>query len=276
MVVYLDLVALLNFAVDGLLLYGTARLGASAVIWRRLLPAAGLGAAYAVLVYLPGLQFLQSVFWKILVSVLMLLACFGAKRSSLRLGAVFAALTMVLCGAVYGVAILQGERLYLRGNQLYFPVSFFSLLLTALAVSLACRLLLPRLNHAADSILPLQISLQGRRLSLSALRDSGNTLTDPITGDPVLTVFAGAALGLFPPELQLKRSDFGQPAYLMERLRAFSPRLIPYRAVGLSHGLLLAVSCRVTIQNKTKTLPVAFSPTMLSDGGAYDALIGGI
>ena len=163
-----------------------------------------------------------------------------------------------------------------RGNQLFFPVSFFSLQLTALAVTLACRLLLPRLNHAPDSIVSLRIELQGRTLSLAALRDSGNTLTDPITGAPVLTAYAGALLPLFPGELGLKTADFRSPALLMERLRPYAPRLIPYRAVGVASGLLLAISCRITIQNKTETLPVAFSPTPLSDGGAYDALIGGM
>ena len=53
MTVYLDLVFALNFAVNYLLLRGTARLGASAAPRKRLLGGAALGAAYAVAVYLP-------------------------------------------------------------------------------------------------------------------------------------------------------------------------------------------------------------------------------
>lgn len=276
MVIYLDQVAVLNFLVDGLLLYGTARLGAAGLRWGRLLLAAALGAAYSVAVWLPGLDFLQGIFCKLFFAAAMLLLAFGAKRSTLRLAAVFAALTLVLCGAVYGVELLNHGGVRYRGGQLFFPVSFFSLLLTALAVSLACRLLLPRLNHAPDSVLPLQIELGGRKIRLTALRDSGNTLKDPISGAPVLTAYAGAALGLFPRELGLKAADFGSPVGLMERLRPFSPRLIPYRAVGISQGLLLAVNCKVTISNREQLLPLALSPTPLSDGGAYDVLIGGM
>ncbi len=276
MVIYLDLVAVLNFLVDGLLLYGTARLGAAAIRWRRLLLAAVLGAVYAVAVYLPGLAFLQSLLCKLAVGTVMLLTAFGIKRSTLRLGAVFAALTLALCGAVYAVELLRHGRFYYRENQLFFPVSFFSLLLTALAVSLACRLLLPRLNHAPNSVLPLEIELQGKKISLTALRDSGNTLTDPITGDPVLTAYAGAVIPLFPKELALKAADFSSPIALMERLRAFSPRLIPYRAVGISNGLLLSINCHITINNRTSSMPLALTPTPLSDGGAYDVLIGGM
>lgn len=276
MVIYLDLVAVLNFLVDGLLLYGTARLGAAAIRWRRIVLAALLGAVYAVAVYLPGLAFLQSLLCKLAVGTVMLLTAFGIKRSTLRLGAVFAALTLALCGAVYAVELLRHGRFYYRENQLLFPVSFFSLLLTALTVSLACRFLLPKLNHAPDSVLPLEIELQGKKISLTALRDSGNTLTDPITGAPVLTAYAGAVIPLFPKELALKAVDFRSPISLMERLRAFSPRLIPYRAVGISNGLLLTINCHITINNRTSSMPLALTPTPLSDGGAYDVLIGGM
>lgn len=274
-IIYLDLVAVLNFLIDGLLLYGTARLGAAALRWR-LIPGAALGALYGVLVYLPPFGFLQHFFWKLLCCALMLGIAFGFRRSTLRLGAVFSALALVLCGAVYSVELLRHGGTVLRGKSLLFPVSFFSLLFTATAVCLACRLLLPRLTHGADSIVPLEIELQGRKLRLSAFRDTGNSLSDPITGAAVITVSAAAALPLFPPELGLRREDFSDPLLLMERLRAMSPRLIPYRAVGVSSGLLFALSCRVTLQRRTASMPVAFSPTPLSDGGAYDALIGGM
>lgn len=275
MVIYLDLVAVLNFLIDGLLLYGTARLGAAALRWRLLLGAL-LGALYGVLVYLPPFGFLQHFFWKILCCAVMLGVAFGFRRSTLRLGAVFVALTMVLCGAVYSVELLRHGSMELRGKALFFPVSFFSLLFTATAVCLACRLLLPRLTHGQDSIVPLEIELRGRKLRFSAFRDTGNSLSDPLTGAPVITVCASSALKLFPPELGLHREDFNEPLTLMERLRPLSPRLIPYRAVGVSSGLLLTLSCRVTLHRKTSSMPVAFSPTPLSDGGAYDALIGGM
>ena len=51
--VYLDVTLVLNFAVNYLLLRATARLGGAALRARRLLPAAGVGALYAVAVFLP-------------------------------------------------------------------------------------------------------------------------------------------------------------------------------------------------------------------------------
>lgn len=272
MTVYIDLVFVLNFCVNYLLLRGTARLGASASRRRNAVGAAALGAIYAVLVYLPQFVWMRQFLMKLVVAALMLLTAFGAKRSTLRLSAVFAALSLALCGAVYGVQSLQGKP-FLYQNSLLYPVSFASLLLTAFAVSLACRLFLPRLTHAANSIVPVTLQMNERTVRLSALRDSGNTLVDPISGNSVLTAHWSAAAKLLPEKL--KSEDFAAPSVLALRLKHYAPRLIPYRAVGIESGLLLALPCKITLDNRTGMGLVAFSPTPLSDGGAYDALTGG-
>ena len=53
-------------------------------------------------------------------------------------------------------------------------------------------------------------------------------------------------------------------------------RLLPYQAVGVDCGLLLALRLdRVRVgQEDYGSILVAFSPTPLSDGGTYSALIG--
>lgn len=273
MTVYLDAVFVLNFCVNYLLLRGTARLGASAARRRNAVGAAAIGAIYAIAVFLPQLAWLRLSAMKLVVAALMLMTAFGIKRATLRMAAVFATLSLVLCGAVYGVQALLGKP-FVRGNELFYPVSFASLLLTALAVSLACRLLLPRLNHAVNSIVPITLHLEGKSVRLSALRDSGNTLIDPVSGSSVLTAHWSAAAKLLPESL--KAEDFQAPAMLALRLKRYSPRLIPYRSVGVESGLLLAIPCRITQDDRTKNGLVAFSPTPLSDGGAYDALTGGM
>ena len=210
---------------------------------------------------------------KLVTACVMLLCAFGAKRSTFRLGAVFFALSFVLCGAIFAVQTLQGQP-FLYQKNLLFPVSFASVLLTAFAVSLACRLLLPKLTHAADSIVRLKISVGNSSTEISALRDSGNTLVDPLSGQSVVTAHWSVAAMLLPEQLCAK--DFLQPTELALRLKKYAPRLIPYRAVGIDGGLLLALSCRITLGGKEIGSVIAFSPTPLSDGGAYDALIGGM
>lgn len=271
--VYLDLAFVLNFCVNLLLLRGTAQLGAAAARKSRILAAAAIGAGYAVLVYFPPFYALRSFPIKLVVAAVMLLTAFGAKRATLRMAAIFGALSLVLCGAVYGVQAVLGRPPIYRSGLLY-PVTFASLLLTALAVSMACRLLLPRLTHAPDSIVPLTLTLGKRTVHLTALRDSGNTLCDPISGERVLTADWRVAERLLP--ISVSREEFFCPTALALRLRTYSPRLIPYRAVGVESGLLLALPCKIECDGKTRIGPVAFSPTGVSDGGAYEILTGGM
>lgn len=273
MTVYADAVFVLNFSVNYLLLCASARLGGAAIRKRRLLCGALLGAAYAVSVYLPGLRWLTALPVKLLCAAGMLTAAFGCKRYVLRLSAVFGGMTLVLCGAVYGVELLQGGQVHYRGDALFYPVTFFSLLLTAAAVSFACHLFLPKLTYAADSIVPVTLRLNGRAVHLSALRDSGNTLCDPVSGEAVLTVYWQAVRSLFP--FALTTEEIASPATLALRLKAYAPRLIPYRAVGVSTGLMLAIPCEITLNNHTKTGLIALSPTKVSERGAYEALTGG-
>jgi hypothetical protein len=53
-------------------------------------------------------------------------------------------------------------------------------------------------------------------------------------------------------------------------------RLIPYRAVGQSSGLLLALRLPCVIGTWKGNSLVAFAPEGLSPDGAYQALTGGI
>ena len=277
MTVYLDGVFVLNLLVNYLLLKAAARLGASAGEKLRLWGASAVGAAYAVAVYLPYLGFLQGIPVKLAFGALMVVIAFGAKRQTLRLGAVFAAVSLVLCGAIYGVELLRNGKVRTFGNSLFYPVTFSSLVLTAGATYAACRLLLPRLTHSPDSIVPVTVSLRGRQIRVSALQDSGNTLADPVSGEGVLVAEWSIARRLLPESIALEAEDFAAPDHLMLRLRPYCPRLIPYRAVGVQGGLLLALPCRVGIGKQSpKNSLVAFSPTPLSDGGAYEALTGGM
>ena len=87
--VYLDLVVLLNFAVNYGLLRATAQLtGARAAPWR-LGAGAGIGAVYAGACVLPGLGFLAGNLWRVVFLGLMVAAAFGFGRQQLRQGLLF-------------------------------------------------------------------------------------------------------------------------------------------------------------------------------------------
>lgn len=255
MTVYLDLVMVLNFLVDFLLLLGTNRLSGFPVQPWRCAGAALVGAVYSGACLLPGFRFLGNLLWRCVSLCLMGVMAFGFDAGALKRGGVFLLLSM----AMGGIALSLG-----RGDVL-------SLVLCA-----AFCLLLSLVSFGGQvggrEYVPLKIAYEGQSASLIALKDTGNTLRDPVTGERVLVISAEVASRLTGLTLQ-------QLQHPLETL-VFHPvpglRLIPYRSVGNAGGLLLAKRFEdVTIGEKKQSALVAFAAEGLGKGEIYQALTGG-
>ena len=126
--------------------------------------------------------------------------------------------------------------------------------------------------------MPLELTWNGRALKLLALRDTGHTLTDPLTGGPVVVVEGRALAALLPgldPDLSLQPVE--QLARAREQVPGAAFQLLPYRAVGVDRGLLLALRLDRAVWGEVAVdrCLAALSPTPLSDGGVYQALVSG-
>ena len=113
-------------------------------------------------------------------------------------------------------------------------------------------------------------------MTLRALRDTGNTLRDPVSGETVVVGGNAAVLRRLLPSEDISREDLADPASLLPLLTRRYPaakfRLVPFRAVGVEAGLLLAMRCRCG----GRDVLVAFSPSEVGGGGPYEALLGGV
>ncbi len=281
-VVYIDAVFVLNTLMDYLLLLSTARLsGIGLVRWRYWLGAV-LGGVYAVAVFLPGLGWLSAWTGKGLCAVVMVSVAFGGQPLLLRLGLVFCALSCAMAGAVLGLALLLGNAMPMAQGVFYTDISPQVLLVCAVACyGLVRMVFFAAARHGVQGqLLPVVIHLQGRRVELVALHDTGNALRDGVTGQGVLVVSAQAVEGLWPWTAApwLTGAMLRNPIALMPTLSAHAPqlrlRLIPYQAVGVNGGFLLGVVCDgATIAGRNyPQLLLALSPTSLGSG--YSALWG--
>ena len=252
---YLDLVMVLNFTVDFLLLLGTNRLtGFSAQPWR-CAGASLLGAVHSGACLLPGFSFLGNILWRGITLCLMGIIAFGMNLPAMKRTGLFWLLSMAMGGIV------------LRMDQRSF--------LSALLCALLC-LLLTAVSFGGQAggreYVPLRITLGDKSASIIALKDTGNTLKDPLTGEPVLVIsasVAGRLTGL--TQQQLKNPLDTLSGYILPGLR-----LIPYHSIGNAGGFLLAKRIEdVVIAGKRKSTLVAFAPEGLGNGEIYQALTGG-
>lgn len=275
-VVYVDLLFLLNLIANYLLLLAAGRMaGAGLVRWRIGMGAAA-GALYAVLVFLPGLEWLAPWPCKLAAGVGIVLISYGGERHLLRVTVLFFGASAGLAGAVLGLELLGSVPLTLEHGVFYTPVDIRLLLLLFVACYFVLSLFFRRVGRHGGELSQLKIDLGGGAVSLTALYDTGHTLTDPVDNRPVVVVSWDAVRGAAPVW-----ADPADPIGSLERCRAagsVQARLVPYRAVGVECGILLALRARQVIVDGRPQGPllVALSPTPVDDGGGYQALIGGI
>lgn len=239
-------------AVDGLLLAGTDRLIGRSAERARILLSAGLGAVYGGACLLPGFDFLGGVLWRLVSLAVMGLGAYGISPGGLRRTALFGVLNM----AAGGLALALG------GEQTW--------LLAAVIVCALCLLGL-RGNPGIGASVPVILCWKDRRTRITALRDTGNTLRDPVTGEQVLVLSGQVAEDLF----GLSYKQLAAPVETMLHCGLPGLRLIPYRSVG-GQGMLLGMAMEdVQIGSRRGRAVVAFAPSGLDSNGKFQALAGG-
>ena len=136
------------------------------------------------------------------------------------------------------------------------------MLLGAAGIGFACTAVGRNRN-----LVPVELTYGSKTLRIKALRDTGNTLRDPITGKQVLIVGSDVAQKL----TGLTVSMLNDPVGSVQALPGL--RLIPYQTVG-NTGFLLALKLNdVRIGDRQGSALIAFSPCLL--GKHYQALTGG-
>lgn len=245
---YIFLTSILNFLVDHLLLMGANRLAGFPNGPLRCALAAGISGLYGGL----ALQYPTLGMWHLGVLVLVTLAAYGVSRTTLRRGVLF----ILLRQAVGGIA--SGSR-------------GMGLLAAAAVVGLLCLLGFGGRAYGREYI-PVELCHNGRKIRLLALRDTGNTLRDPITGQGVLVVDGDAGQAL----LGLSLDQLADPATAVASAVVPGLRLLPYRSIGSPQGMLAAIRLENTkIGDMRESRVVAFAPQKLDSEGIYRGLIGG-
>ena len=282
-VIYLDTLFLLNAVMDYLLLLCSARLAGEELHRPRMVLGALLGGAYAAAVVLPGMGFLLKPAFKVGVAVLMVVAGLGGSRRLLRQKVIFFALACAFGGGVLAVSLFGGAELSLGEGLIYSGMDIKIVLLSAAGCYALFSLGLARTGKhvaAAGELVRAQVRLNDREVSFTALVDTGNTLSDPVSGCAVMVADGPALASLFPRGEGPDEGVLAAPDQALGRLNTghFRGRfrLLPYRAVGVECGLLLAVRPDSVRLEGVECGPmlVALSPTPVSDGGSYRALVG--
>lgn len=274
-VIYIDSLFFLNLIIDYLLLLCAGKISAVPLKRLRIGAAAAAGGAYAVLaVLVPDFFALATV--KLLVGALLVFIAYGKKKYAKTL-VVFYAVAAAFGGAVYAVTrlgITPGTA------RLYIPVSMKVLALSFAVCYAALTLVFRRAGAKSErETLTVKISFLGRNAEFTALRDTGNDLFDPITGESVLVVSKDVISALFPEDAQnqLQRDDILSAFEELSGLPELKGRLriLSFKSVGEQSGLMLCFrpdEIEISGEGTGRRL-VGISRTQLSKSGDFEAVI---
>ncbi len=282
-VVYIDKIFVLNLLVDYLLLLTAARLCGMPLQRLRLMLCAAAGAAYAVCVFLPGWEIMAHPLMRLLSGVLMALSAYWPLRQHWRITGLFLLLSATLGGTVLALSLTLGGGTAAVSKIYHAKISWPLLLGTACSIRILLQLLFQQAGrHGGGELMKICIGLHGKEKEILALHDTGNTLRDPVRGQPVLVIEQTALQDFWDCQtaeiLQEKCSAEEKIARLHGAGLGGGFTLLPFRSVGTRSGLLPALRSdwiRVG-RAEYRGAWIALIDHSVSDGGAYQALWGGV
>lgn len=252
MALYCILVGIISFVVNFLLLLGTNRLMNALSHMRCIVIAAIIAAAHNVVCVATEFRVFGSIAWNLAVLFISGLVAFGWSLNSVGKTLLFMLLSMALSWLTAG----SGGGIWIR-------------FVGAVFIFFLCLRLVEQKKEQSN-LTPVELHYQDSSVSIWALRDTGNKLIDPLSGNPVLVVgpkVAEKLLGLSKNQLEHPIESVGQLPGL---------RLIPYHTVGQHNGFLLGMKLpKIRIGQWQGSSVVAFAPCGLGERQTYQGLIGG-
>lgn len=275
-VVYLDSVFFLNAIIDYLLLLTTAALAGTPLRRGRFVIFAVLGGLYAVSTFL--FPVLGTPFLRLITGVAIIFPAFFREPRPWRLAALFFLLSGALAGLLLAVGLAVGSPTGLVQRVYYADISWELLVSSALLFYVLLHLLFRQgARYGGGDTVEIIVVIKNRRCHLRALRDSGNTLRDPIQGRPVLVAETAALASLWSEEIGAILNRAQPPEEKMAMLcgKGISFTLLPYQAVGEKSGLLLAVRSDYLQIGRRRIPKALIALTNTSIGNGCHGLWGG-
>lgn len=253
MIVYADVIMLLNFLVDYLLILGTNKINGDSGGHKRAILGGVIGSVYSGICLISQLAFLSGEFWRTICLLGISVVSFGWNKGLLRRTVTFLLLCMTLGGLALGIG----------------SGSFGTILGCCLVIFLLIQFGIVRVS--GQKYVNVELSCSGKYVRVKALQDTGNMLRDPLTGNAVIVTGPDVAWKLF----GITKESLVDPIFCVAEANIPGLRLLPYRCVGQSGGMLLAAKVdKIFINGKSTEALVAFAPNVIG-GSEFQALVGG-
>lgn len=269
LIVYADVLIILNLIVDYFLLLAAAKILRKSIKTLRILLSAAVGAASSLYIFLPQLSIIAELLFKIFVCIVMSAIAFGFNNFKQFLKS-FAVLFLVTCsyaGAMMAIwHIFKPYGMIINNSVVYFNISPL-VLVGASVISYIIFIIFNRIfSSTAKCAQECEITIEtdGKKAKLSAILDTGNSVVDLFGKSEIIIADKRAVKTVF-GDIETAKQTF-KNRY----------RVVPYTCVS-GADILDGFRCdSATVKNSSKTLTLdkpilAVSKLPLNDG--YNAIV---
>lgn len=251
--IYADVVLFINLFMDFFIFWILSRLVKKKVPLHRIALGSGLSAIlYCVALFIPILHRFYNFFGALIILTAGILVSFRPKSAKELIKLLFFAHISAFAVGGAGMALFYFTNISsIVGNMLSFSIGNFSIKL--LIASTASIYIIIKLSSGwinaniinKKSFCTVKIYFNQQEVQATALIDTGNSLTEPITGAPVIVVEFNVISKFIPPEARIlfyekddvtieKVTEKLEGHLLSNRLR-----LIPFSSLGSKCGMLI-------------------------------------
>lgn len=290
-VVYVDVLVALNIIVSFFLIKAVCAIAREKPRTVRVLIGSVMGGAYSLVIFLPEIHTVLSITGRIAFLLIVTAAVFGFGnlKRYMRCYLLLCTASMLFAGVLVALWImLLPQAVMLRNGSFYVDVSFVQLVIVCALVYIGARIFGSFFAKRADeeSDVRLEITFQGKKVNANGIIDTGNTLRDSFTGEPVSIISQSLALSLLPeryfsaaiepmsgdmPEgMHLIVSDTVGSSALMCSFKAESMVLITSDKQIKTENATLAVSTRETFSGGRNVLVNAIYANDIQGGNSCD------
>lgn len=241
-----------NFIINYTILQITRMITRTKTSKTRILLMGIITALYPFVFFFESTMFLTSFYMKVIISIILIKIAFNAKsiRLYLKQLSAFYCISFMFAGGSIGAYYFTNNYFNMIFNENHikggFPVKYL-----VLGILFGVIMIVNLLHYYHEKILKenflldIEINLRDKKVNLTALTDTGNSLVEPLSKSPVFVVEYNSIKKLLPIEIiKIFEEDRENDFIFIEKAIKSSEdeikiRIIPFNAVGVSNGMLI-------------------------------------
>lgn len=278
MIVYADILFMINFFSDYLAIYGTSKVTYIYTKMKRIILGALAGGIYSIFIFDERLSWLYCSFIKIFVSSVIIFISFGKinLKNYFKLILNFYIISFVMSGMIIFLSNIDGVFTMSDGFFLW-DSNLFIIFTGGLAAIISVVYFLKKLgrnNIKHKEKINVDIHMEGKNISVVGMMDSGNLLLEPINQYPVIIVDYNSIKEILSDDLKEYLKKGNTLTNNINRNYIHKIRIIPYKTVGTTSVLKGFKPDYIVINNKIiKDVVIAVSYDELFDNNEYNAIL---